>query len=127
MKVKGVYNDKARKGEPIEYTPEEKIPLAVMDAVKTHAEAGYLQYVEGGQKGVEFSDFHFVKNDLPHKNKRAWANNSYSAKGKVKVRRLKIEGDKLRPVVEREFKIKFRDCCDSNGMPDLQIDSFEMI
>lgn len=127
MKVKGVYNDKARKGEPVEYTPEEKVPLAVMDAVKSSAEKGYLQYVEGGKDGVEFSDFHFVKNSVPLPNKRSWENNAYSAKGSVKVRRLKVEGDKLRPVVEKEFKIKFRDCCDENGMPDLKVDSFEMM
>lgn len=127
MKVKGVYNDKTRKGDPIEYTPQEKVPLAVMDAVKDNSEKGYLQYVEGGQKGVSFSDLHFVKNDIPLQNKKAWANNAYSAEGVVKVRRLKVQGDKLLPVVERKFKIKFRDCCDSYGMPDLKIDSFEMI
>lgn len=125
MKVKGVYNDKQRKGDPVEYTPQEKVPLAVMDAVAKNAAEGIVQYVEGGEKGVSFADLHFVKNEVPHPDKRSWQNNVYNAKGKVKVRRLKASTDKLFPVVEMEFKIKFRDCCDSNGMPDLKIEEFQ--
>lgn len=126
MKIKGVYKDKHKKGEPIEYAPAEKVPLAVIDAIATSAKEGELLYVEGMADGVKVSKTHHIKSDHPLPGKRPWANNIYTAEGEVTVRKLDTVKDKLKPVKKHNFKIKFRDTTDSYGMPDLKVEEFQL-
>ena len=123
MKIKGVYKDKKRKGEPIEYEPAEKVPLAVMDGLIKEAPKGEVWYAEGGPKAISLDEtkFQFTPREL--KSKKKFANNAYKAEGKVKLRVLDKK-DKLRPVKEKTFKIEFCDCLDSWGQPELKITKF---
>ncbi len=123
MKIKGVYTDKKRKGDPIEFTPEEKVPLAVMDAIVQKGDDSTLYYVEGQDKGVTVEKLHHTPIGEPN---RTWESKMYSAQGRVSYRKVDPKKDKLYRPQEAKFQIKFKDCCDEMGMPDLEVESFNL-
>lgn len=131
MKIKGTYrapNAKLGKryGDPIEFTPEEKVPLAVIDAMKALAPKGELRIVNS-PLDVTLDPGAFQYAPMSLEKKSGFASNSYQAKGKVKFHRMVIEGDRLFPAQTKSFNIQFEDSLDEWGQPDLSVKSFEFL
>lgn len=124
MKIKGAVGKTGkgkRRGDPIEYTPEEKVPLAVQDGVKALNDSDHIFYAE--DIVVDKHSHMARKASVTHK----YANNAYMAEGKVTYRKLNSKKDKLYPAMTRKFKIQFEDCLDSIGVPDLKVVKFELL
>jgi len=120
MKIRGSHASGKKKGTPKEYTPEEKVPLAVKEAVRAKAPEGYLWWTESID--VEKSTHQKKSAISPHN----FANNSYMAEGKVIVRPFRQKVDRLYPTKKGKFKIQFEDALDSIGVPDIKINKFEL-
>jgi len=118
MKIKAVHKRGRKRGEPVEYEPQEKIPLAVQDAVVDHFD-GRMCWV----RNVVLGKFtHTIKgNPL----KRKWQNNVYDAEGTADFNFREIKTGHIRPKKTLKFKIKFEDCLDYIGQPDLKVLKFE--
>jgi hypothetical protein len=111
--IKGVTGGK-EKGNPIEYSPAEKFPLAVKKFLGDQAPEGKMYMFSK----VEFDDTSFTARGISEK---GWANNAYTAKGKVWYKVLDIEKDKLFPEKEHEFSLHFEDSADEFGLPDIKL------
>lgn len=127
MKIKGIHRKPNRKtgkraGDVIEYSPEEKIPLAVKEAVINQAPEG-CQWLPCD---IAVDKFNFI----PLKNKaiedKRFTSNAYSANGKVYIKTLVHKSDKLFPKKEHSFSIKFEDALDYLGQPDLEVTEFNL-
>lgn len=124
MKIKGTYksNTSGKKyGDPIEFSPKEKIPLAVEDALKVQSPKGEMYLVER----VESEGEPYV---LPRgtPNEKSFANNAYQAEGIVRYKRFVTETDELFPAVEKRFSITFEDSIDEWGQPDITVTNFSL-
>jgi hypothetical protein len=125
MKIKGAFTKGKDKGRPIEYSPDEKFPLAVKEAVKLEAPEGEVWWAED----IEVDKKHWaakapnVKKGLKDP---GFANNGYSGSGRFNLRRHILSTDKLKPKEKRKFSLQFCDCKDELGMPDLKIEKFEL-
>ena len=121
MKIKGVKGG-ANRGDPLEYTAEEKVPLAVQEAAIKHADfAGH---------SVPTTKCQIVQLEYKPRNEklrdnRPYQNNSYHCDGVAvfhlrsqKTGRL-FEGKRL------AFEIDFEDTVDDIGMPDIKITNFK--
>lgn len=120
MRIKGVEGGKSR-GKPIELSPKEKAVEAVKDAVSKLAPEGWTYYCEN----VNVVDVN-AQSMGPRKDGKTFANNTYSAKGDVKIRKHRAEGDRLYPAETKQFVVKFQDKLDNWGMPDIGIGDFQM-
>ena len=118
MLIKGVTGGKD-KGNPIEYSPEEKFPLAIEKFLNTKAPEGKLYLFQKS----ELADTGFSSNGPSTNN---YANNTYSASGKVWYKVHELETDKLRPAIHSDFVIEFRDGTDHMGVPDIELVKLEM-
>lgn len=122
MKIKGVHRTKKNYGEIIEFSAEEKAPLALKDAVAvypdfdgkhmTYVRNVNLQNVSSSQKGEPL--------------KGMWQNNLYYANGTAILHRrsLKTQSDGTFPMLQPlhvEFEIEFEDVLDNIGQPDLKV------
>ena len=124
--IAGVSRDKRNRGDVIELVPEKKALLAVKDGLANHDRwhkewKGKLAF---GTK-IEFEDLKFSKKGNPLKKK--WANNTYNGRGTVKVHLRNMESNKLLEPKSMQFKINFSDSLDTNGIPDLSIDNFQIL
>jgi len=127
MKVKGVHKkfDKkigAKPGDPVEFSPKEKVPLAVKDAIKLYAPKGHLCWAES----VDIDKFSFNPLNDQELAKRKYSSYSFTANGKVSVRTLVTSSDKYLPAKKQNFNIKFKDVVDSMGQPDIEITEFNL-
>jgi len=116
MKIKGVYKDKNRAGEPMEFSAEEKVPLVLQEAVGAWPEfqGKYLTYT----RGPRVLDLHYSpKGDLF---KGKWQNNIYRASGTVTLHHRNVNTNAMYPPKHMAFTIKFEDVLDENGQPDLE-------
>jgi len=118
MKIKGVYKDKKRYGDPIEFTPEEKFPIAVGMALSKSAGENKVRWPET----IEMKDKTWQKRDATGK----FASNVYNGSGTVTFREHDNVKDKLYAVKKAQFKIEFQDSSDELGLPDIKINSFEL-
>jgi len=119
MKIAGVYTDKKRRGEPIEYTPEEKVPVAVIVAAANH-DPDFAISVED----VKATSFRFSqKGDLF---KKKFQNNNYYAEGTAVFTKRRRVGDVLLEPREKRFTLEFCDCVSENGLPEFKINKFEI-
>lgn len=113
MLIKGVTGGK-EKGNPIEYSPEEKFPLAIQKFLGQQAPEGQMFMFSK----VELADKSFTAQGL---NDKGYANNAYLASGKVWYKVLDIAKDKLFPEKSCEFSIHFVDSTDEFGVPDIKL------
>ena len=123
MKIKGVSTGKTRgttKGDPIEFSPAEKFPLAVKEAVRDLSTLEEARWAEL----VTITSSHFTPRAV--KQAGSFQNNAYEAKGTVKVRVHHHKTDRLFRATAHDFKIEFEDCLDAHGIPDLKITKFTM-
>ena len=122
MKIKGVSpgSKTKRRGDIIEYSPEEKIPLAVKDAVHAMAPEGEVFIVTD----VKVKSHHSIPRSIP--NPKGFANNSYMAEGTVSFQRHTLADSKLFPAQPMDFKIEFEDKLDDLGQPDLSVNVFNV-
>lgn len=112
MIVKGVTGGKD-KGNAIEYQPVEKFPLAAKIFLHTKAPQGKLYLFD---KVKITSSTYQPMGPADHK----YANNTYTAEGKIWYKVNELKTDKLSPAKEHDFKISFKDKL-SNGIPDLEL------
>lgn len=103
---------------PKEYSPRDKVPLAVNLALKANSPEGFLEWQE--KCTIKDLSVHAKSSD-----NKGYASNQYLATGEVLVRQHKLEGDRYLPAKTRTFKIEFEDVKDSIGLPDLSIKKFE--
>jgi hypothetical protein len=128
MKIKGVEGGRNR-GEPIEYTPPEKVVLAVQDAV-SHDAVGHRAYFPGLLAAVERPSFVTEKFNYSPKGdllKGKWQNNTYSAEGMASILIVDLKSDTARPTRKIRYRIRFEDALDTLGQPDLTVSHFEII
>ena len=118
MLVKGVTGGK-EKGNPIEYTPSEKFPIAVQKFLGQQAPEGKMYMFSK----VEFSETNYTVQGTSDK---GYANNAYLASGKVWYKVLDIEKDKLFPEKEQEFNLHFVDTTDEFGLPEIKLVEFTL-
>lgn len=120
MKIAGVHKTGKLKGEAIELTPAEKVPIAVKMAAASHDE-NFAISVSDIKLGATR---HSPKGD-PLKKK--FQHNSYVAEGEGVFAFRRRAGDVLLEPKKKKFKIEFCDCLDNYGMPELKVDKFELI
>ena len=123
MRFKGVVMKKGQnRGDVVEFSPEEKVRVALGLALTKHPEFdGFL---------VTPSKVTLSGNVLTSKKgdplKRLWQNNVYEASGRVEVSRRDMAKDKLLRPTPYDFVIKVEDCLCHNGLPDLETTSIEL-
>ena len=121
--IAGVSKNKKSRGDIIEMTPEDKVELAVKDAMAHHSK----WFPNWGQKlawctKLKISDSRYsAKGNLL---KKRYANNSYTARGSLMAHLQ--EGHSIFEPRLREFEITFCDCLDDNGIPDLTVEKFKI-
>lgn len=113
MKIKGVTGGK-NKGNPIEFSPQEKPEVVLKAEVPLKADEGQLWYVTK----VSVADLHYSARGTKG---AKFADNSYSAEGSLEVSRVRMKDDKLLKPATKQFKIKFEDCLDGMGQPDMKV------
>lgn len=116
MKFKGVETKKGNnRGDVIEYSPEEKIRVALGEAITKHETfADYLVHPAKVQVSNVISS---KKGDAL---KKLWQNNVYEGSGRIDVSRRHKEKDRLLKPLTFDFSIKVEDCLCENGLPDLK-------
>lgn len=120
MIFKGVTSGKD-KGNPIEYQPVEKFPLAAKVFLHKTAPEGKLYLFEK----VEIATSTFSPLDIPNW-EYPFQKNSYKAEGKIWYKINDLEKDTLTPVKSGKFEIEFKDKV-TNGMPDLELISMKLL
>lgn len=125
MKIKGAVMKGKDRGRPIEFSPEEKFPLAVKEAVKRAAPEGEVWWAEDIEVGKKHWSAKSAQTRTSLKDP-GFANNTYSGGGSFSLRRQILATDKLKPKEKRKFTLQFCDCKDDLGMPDLKIEKFEI-
>jgi hypothetical protein len=122
MKAKGVHRDGPNKGELIELSAEEKVPLVIQDALSDFEE--FKDIFAVWATGVQLKKVRFVSNGKPLKD--LWQNNKYFAEGQVVVNRRKLDPDRMYAPKTRSFTLSFEDCLDPMGQPDTKILTFKL-
>jgi len=112
MFIKGVTGGK-EKGNAIEYQPVEKFPLAAKVFLATKPPEGKVYLFDK----VEITTSTYTPMGATEYD---YANNTYSAEGKIWYKINDLVKDKLYPAKEYSFKIEFKDKV-SNGQPDLEL------
>ena len=116
MRFKGVVTKKGpNRGDVIEYSPEEKVRVALGIGITQHKEFEELLVYPSK---IEIQNVRAdTKGDLL---KKMWQNNSYEATGKIEVARRHKGRDRiLRPKIF-SFSIKLEDKLCQNGLPDVK-------
>ena len=117
MKFKAINKD----GTAREFTAEEKVPVALQDAVIAYDRFKDKEHVWIRNTVVNTISV-LPKGD---KFKGLYSNDMYSASGTTRFHRRSLAtGDLLSPLF-RHYRIKFEDVLDYNGQPDLKITHFE--
>ena len=116
--IAGVGAGKTDRGRAIEMTPLEKIPVAVSIAAADHDE-NFSIWVKDLKLGpVKYTPKGDALNGFQH--------NDYVAEGTGVFSFLRKTDRTLLEPKSRSFKIKFCDCLNRYGSPDLKIESFEL-
>ena len=115
MKIKGVQGGK-HKGDPIEYTAEEKVQPALKDGLdKYNLFPDHVTFI----KEVKIENVQTTqKGELL---KKLWANNHYTARGTAVVGRINKKNATPVKDTNIKFDIAFNDSLDVNGLPDLDV------
>ena len=122
MKIKGVIRTKKNYGEVIEFSAEEKVPLALQDGLAVHKEFD-------GKCLVFIRDTkltHVASSPKGDPLKKKWQNNIYHATGSSVLHRrsLKVNNQGDFPMLSPRsvlFEIEFEDCLDPIGQPELKV------
>lgn len=116
MKFKGV----TKEGNVIEFSPEEKVPVALQDAVIEYPRFKGKEHVWIRDVAIDGVDY----NSRGDKLNGAYENNMYSAWGLATFHRRSLKGDTLLTPVRHSFRIRFEDTLDHIGQPDLKVTEF---
>jgi hypothetical protein len=123
MRFKGVVTKKGTaRGDVIEYSPDEKVRVALGVAIT--AEAQFSDLLVHPAK-IEVKNLHFTAKGDPLK--RLWQNNSYEATGRIDVARRDKAKDRILRPATYDFTIKVEDCLCSNGLPDLKTTELKLV
>lgn len=115
MKIKGVTKGK-NPGDVVELSADEKVPLALLDAVISYPE--FKDNYSSFTREVTVKSLNFVMKGAPIKG--MWQNNIYTAEGTVVVHRLDLKKNTPLQPKKYEFVLKFEDSLDSVNLPDLK-------
>lgn len=127
MKIKAVASGKDKsvpRGTPIEFGPNEKVPLAVIDAVVKHKfeNPDWMPVVTKNDVTVDKMT-HAPKANIRESKYQC---NAYTAQGSVTIWFRDTKIDRMRPRKKFKFSIDFEDCLDGWGMPDIKVTRFEL-
>lgn len=122
MKFKGIRRDGTQPGVIVEYTPEEKVAPAMQDAVIVYERYKDKEHV--WVRDVKVTSLNFTKKGDPLVDQ--YANNVYTAEGTVKIHRRTLKDGALLTPHSHTFNIRFEDCLDVIGQPDLRVLEFEL-
>lgn len=123
LKFKGVVTGKKEKyGEVIEYSTEEKIPIAVQLALSEYAPYKDKYLSTATSVGVAKC----TESPIGEKLKGKWENNLYDVTGKVTIAKRHLRKDCMMKPETKSFHLKFGDCLSHNGLPEFKIVLFEM-
>jgi hypothetical protein len=122
VKFKGIKRDGANMGVIIEFTPEEKIAPAMQDAVIVHEKYKDKEHV--WVRNVNTTSLNFTKKGDPLVGQ--YAHNVYTAEGSVEIHRRTLKDGSLLVPHKHTFNIRFEDCLDVIGQPDLRVLEFEL-
>lgn len=123
MRFKGVVTKKGKeRGDVIEYSPEEKVRVALAVAITKYPD--FEAYLVNPAK-VVIEQLQTSKKGDPLK--KLWQNNFYEASGRIEVARRHKEKDKILRPVPYQFTIKVQDCLCNNGLPDLDTVSIDLV
>ena len=117
--IAGVGNSGAGKGQAIQMTALEKVPVAVNLAAGVHDPDFSIWANDVVLGPVKFTK----KGDLLGK---TFECNDYVAEGTGMFTFLRRTDQTLLEPKKKAFKIKFCDCLNRYGAPDLKVESFEM-
>jgi hypothetical protein len=129
MKIKGIVSAGKDRGNAIEFSPQEKAPIAVKDAVAAASAPGEVWWSEQ----VDVQDLQYSSTGQDN---RGFANNRYIARGNVMIRKTVtkqterdgkiVTTEDLIPAVRQAFYIEFDDVTDNLGQPDLKTTVFKL-
>lgn len=122
FKFKGVIRKGKDTGEIIEYSAEEKVPLALQSAVTSY-EAFKSKYL-ASVTDVKINSLNVVPKGEPLKKK--WSHNLYTAEGTVVLLKRDVKKDMMVKPATQSFALKFEDCLSHNGLPEFNILSFRL-
>ena len=121
MIIKGIRGGKRNRGEIIELSPEEKVTEALQAGLSRGDAGGFDGFLVSVLKPSVALSGDVAFNPKGYALKKTWQNNSYTARGKCKLRRHNIEKNYIMEPKDYSFEIKFEDSLDDLGQPDLKI------
>jgi hypothetical protein len=128
MKFAGIILSGKNKGDAAQYNPEEKAKEALKFVVTQNPEVDgeypfkgrhvyptevYLEHVEVSLHGEPLG-------------KAGYEHNAYQSRGTAQVQERDTVKDRLLPVRSFSFDMKFIDVLQENGLPDLEIEEFNI-
>ncbi len=119
MKIAGVEKSGKNKGDAIELTPVEKVPLAVKMAAAAHDENFAISV-----SSIKLGPTKHTPKGSPLK--KRFQNNSYVSEGEGVFAFRRRTTDTLLEPRKKKFKIEFCDCLDQYGMPELKVEKFSL-
>ena len=122
MKAKGIYRDGPKRGELIELSAEEKVPLVLQDALAEHPE--FKDQYAVWSKEVQLAKVRFTSKGKNLKDR--WQNNKYFAEGRATIHKRRLDPDRLLAPKSQSFVLEFEDCLDPMGQPDTKILAFKL-
>jgi len=120
MKIAGVHKSGSLKGEAIELTAAEKVPLAVKLAAADFNPDFAISVEE-----IKLGATQQFKSGNPLKKK--FQNNNYVSEGEGTFMFRRRTTDTVLEPKKRKFKIEFCDCLDQYGTPELKVTKFEVL
>jgi hypothetical protein len=124
MKVSGIAgarHPELKKGDAIEFTPEQKVCAMAKEQVVESSPEG-LRYIPISAEVVGDVQVIAGREVKGHSDPA-----QYIATVVVKFRTLKLADDRLRPNKSVKVKIHCKDCKDEIGVPDLQSVDFQIL
>lgn len=125
MKLKGIQSGKVpgtRRGDPIPLSPEEKARAALTDAMAAKSTADIMFLVDSAT--IEEVYTHPARDLGPNRKPDP---RLYDAKGSVVYREHPVASARTAPRKTARFNMRFQDCPDDLGQPDLKTLRFELV
>lgn len=121
MQIAGVYTDKARRGDPKEFSPDEKAPRAVKKAL---ADKFTKDGFSATPTDVTVTSLSYQKKGDPLK--KSFQNNRYEVAGTVRFFLRDMERDITHEQQLCAYTLSFEDMLDDNGLPEFKIVDFKV-
>jgi hypothetical protein len=117
MIFKGVYREGPKSGDIIEFSAEEKVPVALQLGAIDHDTI--KDKLLCWTADVSITSLNFFANGKLLRD--MWQNNIYRAEGVATFKYRRFD-NALRPAKQMKFFVEFHDCLDYLRLPDLKVD-----